>query len=174
MESLNTPEGVIALAAAGLAVVAIALATTALMRLRKLRAAQKAVLGEAGEADLIGHAVGTTRRVDDLQSGIDEVSGVLFSKIEEIDAALGNSVAHTAVVRYDAFKENSGRQSSSVAVLDRHGDGLIISAILQRDQARVYAKAVVGGRSELELSPEERQAVEEAMARGVATAGGRG
>lgn len=174
MEGLNTPEGIAALISVGLALVAIVLAATALMRLRKLRAGQKVVLGEGGEGDLIGHAVATKRRVDDLQSGVDDVSRALFKKIDEIDAALGNSVAHTSVVRYDAFKENSGRQSSSVAVLDRHGDGLIISAILQREQARVYAKAVVGGQATLELSPEEQQAVEEAMAGGVRAGAGAG
>ena len=35
----------------------------------------------------------------------------------------------------------------------------MLSAILQRDQARVYAKPIVNGTSELELSPEEREAV---------------
>ena len=63
------------------------------------------------------------------------------------------------MLRYDAFNETSGRQSSSVALLDEHGNGVVISAILQREQARVYAKPLRGGGSELELSPEELEAI---------------
>ena len=57
-------------------------------------------------------------------------------------------VSKTAVLRYDAFNETSGRQSSTVALLDDLDNGVVITAILQRDQARVYAKPIVGGRSE--------------------------
>jgi hypothetical protein len=41
----------------------------------------------------------------------------------------------------------------------------VLSSIHHREQARVYAKPLVGGRSEFELSPEEEEAVETAMRR---------
>ena len=66
------------------------------------------------------------------------------------------------MLRYDAFNETSGRQSSTVALLDDLDNGVIITAILQREQARVYAKPIVGGRSSLELSPEEIAAMDQA------------
>jgi hypothetical protein len=44
-----------------------------------------------------------------------------------------------------------------------------VSSILHRDQARVYVKQVREGTSELELSPEEHQAIEDAMAGAPAT-----
>jgi hypothetical protein len=72
-------------------------------------------------------------------------------------------VTHFAVIRYDAMNEMTGRQSSSVALLDGRRNGVVFSSILHRDQARLYAKQVVGGRSELELSPEEQEAVEAAL-----------
>jgi hypothetical protein len=62
--------------------------------------------------------------------------------------------------------EMTGRQSSSVALLDSNGNGVVMSSILHREQARLYAKQIVGGRSELELSPEEQQALQTAMASG--------
>jgi Protein of unknown function (DUF4446) len=43
---------------------------------------------------------------------------------------------------------------------------VVMSSILHREQARLYAKQIVGGRSELELSPEEQQALQTAMASG--------
>ena len=66
------------------------------------------------------------------------------------------------MIRYDAFNETSGRQSSTVALLDELDTGVLVTAILQRDQARVYAKPVVAGRSPLDLSPEELEAMEQA------------
>ena len=48
-------------------------------------------------------------------------------------------------------------------LLDAHRTGVVVSSILHRDQARVYVKQLREGESELELSPEELQAVEDAM-----------
>ena len=58
----------------------------------------------------------------------------------------------------------SGRQSSSLALLDSRRSGVVVSAIHHRDQARVYVKHLHEGASEVELSPEEIEAVETAMA----------
>ena len=73
-------------------------------------------------------------------------------------------VAYTSLVRYDAMGEMSGQQSSTMALLDARRTGVVVSSILHRDQARVYVKQVREGESELELSPEEQQAIEAAMA----------
>ena len=59
-------------------------------------------------------------------------------------------------MRYDAYNEMSGRQSTSIALLDSSASGIVLSSIHHRDQARLYAKRVQDGRGELELSPEER------------------
>jgi hypothetical protein len=67
-------------------------------------------------------------------------------------------------VRYDAYNELSGHQSVSIALLDDKRSGIVLSSIHHRDQARVYAKAVIAGEGELELSPEEAQAVAAALA----------
>jgi hypothetical protein len=72
-------------------------------------------------------------------------------------------ISHTSVVRYDAMNELSGQQSSTVALLDERRTGVVISSILHRDQARLYVKQVREGNPEYELSPEEQQAVEDAM-----------
>jgi len=68
------------------------------------------------------------------------------------------------VVRYDAYNEMSGRQSTSMALLDEEGTGIVMSSILHRDQARLYVKGVRSGEPEYELSPEETEAVRIALA----------
>jgi predicted DNA-binding protein (UPF0251 family) len=59
----------------------------------------------------------------------------------------------------------SGRQSLSIALLDETQSGIVLSSIHHRDQARMYAKEVHNGQSELELSPEEAEALRLALAR---------
>jgi hypothetical protein len=64
-----------------------------------------------------------------------------------------------AVVRYDAFGDMGGRLSFSAAIIDDHGDGLVISSIHARGESRTYAKGVIEGASEVTLMPEEQQAL---------------
>lgn len=159
MEGLDSTAGIVAVAAAGVAVLALALAAVSMLRIRRLRSAQRAVLGESGSADLVAHGAETRRRVEQLGLGIEEIATGLYERMEAAEQRLDGSVSRTAVIRYDAFNESTGRQSSSVALLDERRNGVVLSAILQREQARVYAKPIVAGESELELSPEEREAI---------------
>jgi hypothetical protein len=69
-----------------------------------------------------------------------------------------------AIVRYDALNEMSGQLSFSLALLNAVGDGVVLSSINGRAETRTYAKPVIAGRGELELSPEEAQAVQSARA----------
>ena len=81
-------------------------------------------------------------------------------------------MAYRSLVRYDAYGEMSGRQSSTIALLDARRSGVVMSSILHRDQARVYVKQINHGESELELSPEEQDAIDRALAGEPANAGG--
>ena len=74
------------------------------------------------------------------------------------------TIAHRAVVRYDAYNELSGRQSTSIALLDAHRSGIVLSSIHHREQARLYVKQVQEGVSVVPLSPEEQEAVRAALA----------
>src|SRR5215469_16893771 len=67
-----------------------------------------------------------------------------------------------AIVRYDALREMSGQLSFSLALLNAVGDGVVLSSINGRAETRTYAKPVVAGQGEQELSPEEAQAVQSA------------
>ncbi|HKO26110.1 MAG TPA: DUF4446 family protein, partial [Solirubrobacteraceae bacterium] len=68
-----------------------------------------------------------------------------------------------SLIHYDAYGEMSGRQSTSIALLDETRSGLVLSSIHHRDQARLYAKQIHEGNSEHELSPEENDAIRLAL-----------
>lgn len=174
MDTLSGTDAVVAIAAAGVAVAALALGVVLAFRLRALRRAQRAVLGE-GDADLVAHAASLQREFALLRIGVEDSAARLDARVEQAERRLDGAIAHHALVRYDAYNEMSGRQSMSIALLDASRSGVVISAIHHRDQARLYAKTVREGKGELELSPEEAEAVAQALsgAAGIASSASR-
>jgi Protein of unknown function (DUF4446) len=164
VNDLTDPAGLVALGAAAVAVVALLLVLVLLVRLRRLRAAQMAVLGPGGREDLVGHAAGLHQAFDALHERVEEVAARLEDRMAAAEARLDGTIAYRALVRYDAYGELSGRQSSSLALLDAAGDGVVLSCITHRDTARLYTKSVHAGRGEHELSPEEDEAIRLALA----------
>ncbi|MEV6266049.1 DUF4446 family protein [Kribbella sp. NPDC051936] len=75
-------------------------------------------------------------------------------------AELKGSLQHLAVVRYDAFGETGGKLSWSMAILDDNGDGVVLTSINSRADARTYAKEIKSFTSESKLSPEEEEALD--------------
>ena len=163
MDGLSSTEGIVALAAGMLASIALVLGVVALLRLRRLRADQRAVLGDAGERDLVDHAARLERGFLELRDWVEDTAAGIAQRMAEAEGRIDGCVTHRALVRYDAYGEMSGRQSSSVALLDDRRSGVVLSSIVHRDSARVYVKQVVAGDSELELSPEEQEAVAAAL-----------
>lgn len=152
----------LAVAVAACAVAALALLGVLLLgrRLRRVQAAQRAVLGGTSH-DMVDFAVSLQARIDDLHRAVDEVAAGLSRVDRRVDGAITN----TAVVRYDAYEDTGGQQSASFAFLDATRTGTVVTAIQGRDYARIYVKDVDRGKAAVALSPEEQEAVERAMAR---------
>jgi hypothetical protein len=165
LDDLTSTVGVVALAAGGVALLALMLAATLALRVRRLRDAQRAVMGESGERDLVAHAAALQRGFEDLHAYIERTVERLEDRLQKGERRLDRAISRSAVIRYDAYGEMSGRQSSSMALLDDTGTGVVMSSILHREQARMYVKGVRDGQSELELSPEEDEAVRNALGR---------
>jgi hypothetical protein len=167
-DDLTTASGIAALAAGGAAVLALLLVLVLWIKLRRLRSAQTTVLGTSGQRDLVTHAENLEIGFAQLQALVEETFRRVEERLESDERGIERSISKTAVIRYDAYGEMSGRQSSSMALLDDTGTGVVLSSILHRDQARLYVKGVRDGRSELELSPEEDEAIRTAMGEPVA------
>jgi hypothetical protein len=171
---LTETQGIVALAAAGVAVVALVGCLALMLSIRRLRRAQQVVLGDAGQQDLVAHAARVQEAFEALRTYVDDVALRLDDRLAGVEAAMRGTIAHRALVRYDAYNELSGHQSLSIALLDDEQSGVVLSCIHHRDQARVYAKQVTSGHGELELSPEEAEAVRVALAGPVVPAVGEG
>lgn len=83
----------------------------------------------------------------------------LRAEVEALRADSLQSLRHMAVVRYDAFGDMGGHLSWSMALLDDEGNGVVITAIHGRTDARTYAKNIAAWTCDQPLSPEETDAV---------------
>ena len=153
-------ELAVAVAAAAASVAALGACAWLWVRLKRLRAAQRSLLG-GGRADIVDFAVSLQGRIDDLHRAVDEIAAGLV----RVDRRVDHSVTNTSIVRYDAYEDTGGHQSASLALLDSARTGVVVTAIQGRDYARIYMKELDRGRASVALSPEEAEAVERAMSR---------
>jgi hypothetical protein len=157
--TLTNTQGIIAIAAAAVAAMALLACAALMFAMRRLRRAQRLVLGEHPQRDLVAHSAAMQEAFETLREYVEDAASRLDGRLAGTELALRGAIAHRALVRYDAYNELSGKQSMSIALLDDQQSGIVLSCIHHRDQARVYAKQVHGGQGELELSPEEAEAV---------------
>jgi hypothetical protein len=130
-----------------------------IVQLRRMRRGQRLLLG-ADQQDLVEYAVGLLARVEHVESRADHVE----QGLQQVTGRLDGVLQRWALRRYDALEGTGGRQSVSLALLDAGANGLILTAIQDREYARIYIKQVTAGESDLELSPEETRALEQATA----------
>ena len=164
MNDLTDPAGIAALSAGALAFIALIATIVLAVRVRRLRAAQQVVLGGASREDLVTHAARLQEAFGQLHDRVEEVAERLEGRMAETEERLDGAIAYRALVRYDAYGELSGHQSTSLALLDAARNGVVLSCIAHRDNARLYCKQVFDGRGEHELSPEENEAIRLALA----------
>ena len=88
----------------------------------------------------------------------EDVTG-LRQEVAALRVEGGDALRHLAVVRYDAFGDMGGHLSWSLALLDDSGNGVVLTSIHGRSDARTYAKSIASWTCEQQLSPEEEDAL---------------
>jgi uncharacterized protein HemX len=162
--ALSSTAGIVAVAGCAVALVALALAGWLAVQVQRLRGAQRVVLGDDGQQhDLVGHAAHLEQAFRSLHAYVEDVSARLDERLGVVEERVDGTIAYHGLVRYDAYNEMSGRQSTSIALLDAHRSGVVLSSIHHREQARLYAKLIHEGEGELQLSPEEAEAIRQAL-----------
>ena len=149
----------VAIGAAVVAALTLVLAIWLFVRLRALRRGQMVLMG-GDQTDLMSYALSLLARVESVEARATEVESIVDSLGRRVDSSL----QQRALIRYDALDGSGGRQSVSMALLDASGSGFVLTAIQDREYARIYVKELREGEADLDLSPEERKAVDEALA----------
>lgn len=159
MPHLTNDQQTLYLAIAG-AVAVLALLTTLILafRLRKVRREYAILRGDGKDRDIFAAVSRGLRRVEAIDRRVD---GVVATQ-EDAAKLARFAIQKFGIVRYDAFEDMGGRMSFSAALLDDHGDGVVLTSINGRTETRTYAKEVRGLTSEFNLSDEEQRAIAEA------------
>lgn len=161
MPELTTEELTIALAGVGAVAVISLIAVAGLaVRLSRVRKNLTLLRGNGEPVDIFGVVGRAMKAIEGLDSRVDELA--TQQQDDEIRQRL--SIQRFGLVRYDAFEEMGGRLSFSAALLDDHGDGIVITSINGRTETRTYAKPIRQLLSEHNLSEEENAAIAAAMA----------
>ena len=115
-------------------------------------------LAAAGLAVVALRRQAAARRGPDTEGLPEDLHG-LRQEVAALRAETGDALRHLAVVRYDAFGDLGGHLSWSLALLDDAGNGVVLTSIHGRTDARTYAKNVSAWTSQQQLSPEEDEAI---------------
>lgn len=93
-----------------------------------------------------------------------ENNNAIFNEIKKINENLSSSIQKIGIVKYNAFKEMGGKLSFVLVLLDKNNDGILLNSIYStREGCYIYLKEIIKGESFLELSNEEKSALEQAI-----------
>lgn len=85
------------------------------------------------------------------------------ARIAHLESAAQRAVSRVGHVQFQAYDDAGAGQSSSLALLDEAGSGVVITTLHARVGTRVYVKRLVRGESETVLGDEERAAIDAAL-----------
>ncbi len=111
--------------------------------------------GDSSKKDLLTSLNRLLSSAKDNSEDIKNLSEKLKTEIE----ANKNHLQKIGFLRYNPFTDTGGDQSFSVSLLDEKGDGLVISSLHSRENTRLYAKKVVGGKVQAQATSTEEQTV---------------
>jgi hypothetical protein len=148
------------LAAILLGAVALIVAIAVFMSLATMRRKILMIQGRGREEDILQAVAAQIEEVRALRGDVRQI----VAELQRLAEAFQGALQRFSVYRYDAFEDMGGQLSFSAAILNDHGDGLVISCINGRQEARTYAKPVQRAASPYNLSPEEQEAIRLALA----------
>jgi hypothetical protein len=139
------------------AVYHVAVARPALARLRELLDLHDGLIaGGSGNASV---------RLNTLEESAAECRTSMLrlsDRVGELEAFTRTDLSRAGFVRYDAFAGSGSGLSYALALLNRLGDGVVLTSIYSRDDTRTYGKPVAGFKPTVQASPEELEAIERA------------
>ncbi len=120
-------------------------------RLKKLFAGEKAKSLEGLMTDISGK-----------MAQVKETQIEINKHLVLVDKRLDKSIRNVQTVRFNPFMDAGSNQSFAMAFLNDESDGVVISSLYARDRMSIFAKPITNGKSEFELSTEEKEVLAKA------------
>ncbi len=77
-----------------------------------------------------------------------------------VDKRLDKSIRSVETIRFNPFLDAGSNQSFAISFLNDEGNGIVMSSLYARDRMSIFAKPITNGKSEFELSTEEKEVLE--------------
>jgi hypothetical protein len=146
---------ILALIVAAVAATGLALVYRSLQRYRRN---QYVIMGSRGSVDIVEHVSAVDDKLTNMRLALED----LTLAARDHDVRIDGSLSRVGIVRFDAYHDLGGRQSTAVAFLNAASDGVVITTVVSRDFARMYVKLIKDGQGDIPLAPEEADAVSQA------------
>jgi hypothetical protein len=109
-----------------------------------------------------GSARGASARLSELQTGqqrLDDAIAAAAARVATLETLAATDVSRIGFVRYNAIDDVGSDLSYALALLNRNGDGVVLSSLYSRTDTRTYGKQVDGFTPSAQASDEEVQAI---------------
>ena len=112
-----------------------------------------------GEQDIGNVLTEQIKKVENLENNLQKIS----ERATELEKISKKTFQKIGIKRFNPFSGVGSNQSFSIALLDSQNNGFVLTSHYSRDFNRVYAKPIENGKSQYQLSTEEKQAIEQAI-----------
>ncbi|MFA6251040.1 MAG: DUF4446 family protein [Candidatus Paceibacterota bacterium] len=99
------------------------------------------------------------KKINQLEEAQEKIDKHLIT----IDNRLNKSIRNIETVRFNPFVDAGGNQSFAIAFMNDEGNGVVMSSLYARDRMSIFAKPIIDGKSEFELSNEEKEVLKKAI-----------
>lgn len=113
-------------------------------------------------ADGAGTASGRLGALEATEAAIRVALQRLDERISAVETLASSDLSRVGFVRYDAFAGSGSGLSYALALLNRRGDGVVLTSIYSRDDTRTFGKPVAAFKPTVQASGEELEAIERA------------
>ena len=161
MGSFYAAAGAFAGAIVALIVYQAAVVRPAIARLQRLLALHDGMIAGGN-----GSASGRLEALESAQAALRGAIDGLAGRTRELEALAETDLSRAGFVRYDAFAGAGAGLSYALALLNREGDGVVLTSIYSREDTRTFGKPVAGFKPTVQASEEELAAIERARANG--------
>ncbi len=107
-------------------------------------------------------ASGRLGAIEDDQRSAKHTAQRIAARVDELEALAGADISRAGFVRYDAFADSETGLSYALALLNRRGDGVVLTSIYSRADTRTFGKPVESFKPTVHASDEELEAIERA------------
>ena len=112
------------------------------------------------------HAKELEHVLGDVQKALARIEGTHHDREHRLTATekrTAHSIRNVRTVRFNPFVDSGSNQSFATALVDDHGDGVILSSLYSRERVSVFAKPIEKGIPKYDLTEEEEHVLQEAL-----------